>query len=104
MMLRPGQRVDYDRRGLQDVKNIDMVTVEAWRQGLLVFVDTPLLQVIAEINRYRHGHVILIDQALSALPVDATFRLDRIDDAVPRLADVFGAKIRSLPGGIVLFG
>jgi transmembrane sensor len=104
MMLRPGQRVDYDRRGLQDVKNIDMVTAEAWRRGLLVFVDTPLSQVIAEINRYRHGHVILVDQVLSALPVDATFRLDRIDDAVPRLADVFGAKIRSLPGGIVLFG
>jgi transmembrane sensor len=104
LALRPGQSIAYDDRGPQSVRNIDIVAVEAWRRGLLIFIDTPLSQVIAEINRYRHGRIILIDQALGNLPVDATFHIDRIDDVMPRLADVFGTKARSLPGGIVLFG
>jgi transmembrane sensor len=100
--LRPGQRVVYDDRGLGEVTSVNPGTVEAWRRGLLIFEETPVAQVIAEINRYRHGRVILMNQALAALPVDAVFRLDQIDAAVPRLAEVFGAKVRALPGGIVL--
>jgi transmembrane sensor len=103
-VLRPGQRVSYDDRGLRAVSNVDTGTIEAWRQGLLIFEEIPLSRVIFEINRYRHGRIILTNAALGTLPVDATFRLDRIDEAASRLADVFDVKIRSLPGGIVLLG
>jgi transmembrane sensor len=102
--LRPGQRVIYDHRGLGRLAQSDTTTVQAWRRGLLIFEEVPLSEVVAEINRYRRGRVILMNAALGALPVDATFRIDRIDEAVPRLADVFGAKVRSLPGGIALLG
>jgi transmembrane sensor len=102
--LRPDQRIVYDGRGMGGLSAVDPIAIEAWRRGLLIFAETPLSQVVDEINRYRHGHVILVDASLGSLPVNATFRIDRIDDAVPRLADVFGAKLRSLPGGIVLLG
>ncbi len=102
--LRQAQRVVYDYRGLGRLAQSDTTTVQAWRRGLLIFEEAPLSQVVTEINRYRRGRVILMDASLGALPVYATFRIDHIDEAVPRLADVFGVKARSLPGGIVLLG
>jgi transmembrane sensor len=63
-----------------------------------------LAEVVTEINRYRSGRIILMNPALGTLPVDATFRLDRIDEAASRLADVFELKARFLPSGIVLLG
>ncbi|MFX8723624.1 hypothetical protein ABTM71_19355, partial [Acinetobacter baumannii] len=62
----------------------------------------PLSQVIDEINRYRSGKIILLNADLGRLPLDATFRLDRIEEAVPKIAHVFGARVRTLPGGVVL--
>jgi transmembrane sensor len=102
--LGAGRGVIYERRGLEEPVAVDMTTVEAWRRGLLIFVDAPLAAVIDEINRYRNGRVFLLDSTLRSLSVDATFRLDRIDEAVFRLADVFRTKVRTLPGGVVLFG
>jgi transmembrane sensor len=103
-VLQPRQQVAYDGHGLGTVAGVDAAAVDAWRRGFLVFENTPVTDVVAEINRYRRGRIILMDSALGRLPLDATFRLDRIDEAVPKIAHVFGAKMRALPGGIVLLG
>lgn len=95
------QTVVYDEQALSGVGSVDPGAIEAWRRGLLVFENQPLSEVIDEINRYRRGRIILLNTELARLPLDATFRLDRIDEAVPKIAHVFGAKVRALPGGIV---
>jgi transmembrane sensor len=100
--LMPQQRVAYDERGLSSIGTVNTVTVEAWRKGLLVFENRPLSEVIEEINRYRRGRIILMNTQLASLPLDATFRLDRIEEAVPKIAHVFGISVRNLPGGVVL--
>jgi transmembrane sensor len=102
VVLQPTQLVAYDDRRLGAVSGANMDTVDAWRRGLLVFEETPLVRVIAEVNRYRRGRIILVNGALASLPVDATFRLDDLDKAIPKLEDVYGIKARALPGGIVL--
>jgi transmembrane sensor len=97
-----GQRVDYGPDGLGDVNPSDGHAVDAWRKGLLVFENQPLSRVISEVNRYRRGRIVLTGARIGQLPLDATFRLDRIDDIVPKLAHLFGLKVRTLPGGVVL--
>jgi transmembrane sensor len=87
-----------------EVIGIDPTVVTAWQSGFLVFHDTPLSEVIAEANRYRQGKIILVNAALGHRLVNARFRLDRIDDIVPKLTDAFGATATSLPGGVVLLG
>lgn len=99
--LQPHQKIVYDAYRLSGIDATDTSAVEAWRRGLLVFENQPLSEVIDEINRYRRGRIILLNADLGRLPLDATFRLDRIDEAVPKIAHVFGAKVRSLPGGVV---
>ena len=100
--LRARQQIAYGEKGLSDVATTDGRVVEAWRQGLLVFDDQPLSQVIPEINRYRRGRIVLMNDDIGRLPLDATFRIDRIDEVVPKIADIFNLKARTLPGGVVL--
>ncbi len=98
----PHRQVVYASHGMSDVTNVDADSVTAWERGVLVFRNDPLAHVVEEINRYRPGRIILMNEELGRKSVLATFRLDRIDEAVPRLQAAFGVKTRHLPGGIVL--
>lgn len=74
----------------------------SWQEGLLVVHDKPLESVIAEVNRYRPGRIVLLNNDLKNRMITGTFRLDRLDDFVGQAHALFGAKVRSLPGGVVL--
>jgi transmembrane sensor len=100
--LQARQQVAYNARGLGNVAASDTRVVESWRRGLLVFDNQPLSQVVSEINRYRRGRILLMNDEIGRLPLDATFRLDRVDEVVPKIVRLFGLKARSLPGGLVL--
>lgn len=101
--LQPQQQVSYGPQGLQPVATADLAVVSAWQQGVLVFRSAPLSLVVEEVNRYRSGRIVVINNELGHRQVFASFRLDRIDDIVPRLQAVLGMRVRSLPGGIILF-
>ncbi|WP_429610814.1 FecR family protein [Variovorax sp. W2I14] len=97
-----GRQVVYDRAGIQDVVRADVASVSTWRTGVLSFDSTPLADVIEEINRYRPGKVILRNEALGRTPVRMQLSLRSIDNALVMIRELYGAKVRSLPGGIVL--
>jgi transmembrane sensor len=103
-VLRDGQQARYDAQGLGQVVAIDPDVVTAWQRGLLIFRDEPLWRVIAEVNRYRSGQIVLLDGQLGRRRIVASFRLDRIDDVVGFVAEAVQARVRRLPGGIVLLG
>ncbi len=102
--LHGGQQVSYGETGLDPVVATDSEVVAAWRQGLLIFREAPLARLIDEVNRYRSGKIILLAPHLAQRRVVATFRLDRIDDAVTFIRQVMNVPARFLPGGIVLLG
>ena len=100
--LGPRQQVSFDPQGLQAVVATDLAVVGAWRHGMLVFRSDPLARVIEEVNRYRPGRIVLMNEELGRRQVFANFRIDRIDEVVPRLQSAFAIRVRTLPGGIVL--
>jgi transmembrane sensor len=104
MQLPAGRQVIYSDRGLGQPTSVDPATVTAWQDGIVIFQATPIAEVIEEINRYRSGRVILLDAALGRERFSARFRIANIDHVVEQLAQVFGARVRTLPGGIVLLG
>jgi transmembrane sensor len=101
-ILNRKQQVRYDSDGLQPVVSIDPVEASAWQDGFLIFRFTPLLDVVAEINRYRPGKVILMNPGLALNPVNGRFRIQRIDEVLVWIEQAFGAKSRPLPGGLLL--
>lgn len=102
MNIGAGRQLRYDSRGLGDTSEIDPAEAAAWQDGVLIFRLTPLTDVIAEINRYRPGRIILLNAALAQKPVSGRFLIRRIDDVLVSIEQAFGAKPQTLPGGILL--
>ncbi len=103
-ILKTGQRVSYGRHGLSEIVTADTAVVTAWRDGMIVFRNTPLVSVIDEVNRYRPGRIVLLDAALGQRLVTARFEIKRLDTVMGQLASVFKVPVRTFPGGIVLVG
>lgn len=70
-------------------RGVDLAAALAWREGRLVFQQTPLREVVDALNRHRPGHVFLADDALAALPISGVFQLNHLDDALASLSSAF---------------
>jgi transmembrane sensor len=99
--LRAGEQLRYGAGTIGRVVPADLVRLTAWRQGLLIFHDERLYDVIAELNRYRPGRIILADGAGSRR-FNGTFKTDRLDDALAQVVSVAGLSRSDLPGGVTL--
>lgn len=100
--LLAGQQTVYDERSVSGVTTVDAADVSAWRRGELVFRRATLASVIAEINRYRPGRVVLMTDALQDKTLTARFRLDALDVALVQIERSFDLSARTLPGGVLL--
>lgn len=102
--LTAGRQVVFSPRGLEPATAINSVTVTAWMDGIVIFDATPISDVIAEVNRYRPGKIILTNANLGHERLSARFRIENIGRVVGQIEQVFGARARTLPGGITLLG
>lgn len=100
--IQPSQQITYVDDGLGTPVKVDPSVVTAWRNGVLIFHNEPLADVIKDVNRYLPGRIILMNASLGNQLVTARFRLDRLDDVLTQVQEVFGASVTRLPGGVVL--
>ena len=98
----PGQQLRYDSDGSARMETVDPEIVSAWQRGVLIFRSTPLSDVVEEVNRYRPGRIVMVNSELGRLSVSGRYRIDNLDEILDQFARAFGAKVRSLPGGLVL--
>ena len=87
--LAEGRGLDYDRGGLGVQREVDMLTLD-WREGRLAFIDQPLGEVAAALDRWTGARTVVLDRALAArrvtltLPTqDAGLGLERLAQATP---------------------
>jgi transmembrane sensor len=96
------QQITFSNASVGAVVPADPERTQAWRRGLLVFVDEPLGQVVDELNRYRPGMIVLANSGLRDFPVNAVYQLDRLGGVVTQISEVAHARVTSLPGGVVV--
>lgn len=101
-VLKTAQRADYGNGRVGDVTPTDIEVTMAWRRRVLIFDGQPLADVVREINRYRPGKIILTNDGLAERKVQARFSLNQLADVAALIQDAYGAKVTSLPGGIVI--
>lgn len=80
-----GQQVRVSGRSLGDVGEADLGLVEAWRRDRLAFRDAPLGDVVADLQRYRLGRIVLSETRLGDIPVSAEFDVREADAAIDTL-------------------
>ena len=100
--LRADQQLSYSDRGIGPITTFDPMVVAAWQRGLLIFREEPLVSVLAEVNRYWQGRIILLNADLGQRRVTARIELARVGEVISYVHSVLGAQVRTLPGGVVL--
>ncbi len=100
--LMPRQQLSYSAQDLGKVSTIDPETVLAWQRGLLVFEFTPVARAIEEVNRYRPGRIVLLNEAIGRRVLNARFPVAEADKIISQIVRIFGAKAVYLPAGLVV--
>jgi transmembrane sensor len=84
------------------VEHGDIAKATAWRDGKLVVSGRPLAEVVAELNRYRRGRLVLVGAALGAQRFSGTLDLRNTDEALDVLAATMGLRVTRLTPFLVL--
>lgn len=103
MYLQAGQTAGWTSAGIAERGHgLAIEQVAAWRRGELLMENAAVTEVLAELGRYRPGHVFVRGD-LSALPrVNAALRLDQPEQALDALAAGSGLSVTRLPLGIAV--
>lgn len=100
LVLRAGQELRYTAAGLQAPAAVPQDASD-WRAGIVSFHDLPLNQAIDEINRYRPGRVVLMNDALARHRLSARYEVKDLDQAITQIQQLYGASVRRV--GDVVF-
>jgi len=86
----PGYQFQYsEREGTAGLTSVDTSAVLAWREGRLEYVNAPLAQVVADVNRYAPNPIEITDAPVGQLTFTGTVFTDSID-----------GWLRGLPGAL----
>ncbi|WP_425645297.1 FecR family protein [Agrobacterium leguminum] len=103
VILSAGQSVRYSQQtGLGEVREKNVELASAWRRGRLVFDQVPLSDVVAELNRYRRGRIVIADSALASRTVSGVFDIKDLDRALATITRELRIKSASIPPLVTL--
>lgn len=66
----------------------------AWREGAIVFDGEPLVQAVAELNRYTDTRLVVADASIQELRVGGRFRTGDVDGFLEALANAFPVTVQ----------
>ena len=102
--LQPGQRVHYDRSGVGAVTEVAIDDAMAWHGGRYVFDNARLGDVVAQIERYRPGRLVVVSPSLANHRISGSFPLADPDRALVSIQSIVGFRMIGLGGKLVLIG
>ncbi|CAB3703881.1 fec operon regulator FecR [Achromobacter kerstersii] len=89
--LTPGQGLTASRSSLGAPHAVDTSTLTAWHQGRIVFNNTPLVDAVAEMNRYAPYAIRLADGGWDKVRIAGAISIDQpasFLELLPRIAPV----------------
>jgi transmembrane sensor len=92
--IHAGQQARYHpETGLEGPVKVDLQQISAWQRGKLIFKNQPLAQVIAELDRYYPGRMVIIDRKLRDLRVTGVFPANDPNGVLKLIADILPVNI-----------
>ena len=78
-------------------QQVDANALTAWHRGKLIFNRKPLQDVLAELERYQYGRIVLPDATLGAMQISGVFDLNDPQNLLHTLEQRYGLNITYLP-------
>jgi transmembrane sensor len=101
--LAEGQRLSFDKQhGVGLAQVADSHSVTAWQRGNLVFQNQTLADVVAEINRYYSGHLMISDESIAKRRVNGVFHTDQPLAVIAALETSLGLKSSHVSDYLIL--
>ena len=100
--LLPGQILDIRNGQPEAVRQADASALSAWREGWLVFENTPLAEALATVNAYRTQPIEAADARVAALRLTGRFRANDSAGLLAVLPSILPLKVLPQAGGGVL--
>lgn len=102
VLLKINQQLSSSVTSMDEVLTVDASNSAAWQQDMLIFQGKPLLDALAELNRYTRlnieaGFIFDTDRR-----VTGTYFIDRADDALALIALAFDLELEQRMGKIVV--
>lgn len=102
-LLTHHQRGSYRQGGTLRVDpSVAVENLTAWREGFITFDNTPLREALTQIDRYRPGEVLLLNEKLAEYRVSGVFRIGDLDQALHALGETTPARLSFLTPYLVL--
>ena len=101
--LHAGESVVDSANGVTKPHPVDVAAETAWTAGHIVFHDKPLMQAIAEANRYTTVKLRLKDESeLGSVHVDGVFNTGDTAALVSALETLYGLRAMPSSNGVIL--
>ncbi|NJA08146.1 FecR family protein [Methylococcaceae bacterium WWC4] len=100
--LNEAEQIQFDSRVLGSAETVNPSRIAAWRQQRIVFQEQPLSAVVAELERYRPGKILIIDPAIKALPITGVFGVGDTDQALQAIEQSLPVRVRAFGSHLVL--
>lgn len=102
LLLASGHSVRYDENGFREIEPRPRDHAAAWRRGRLIFDRRPLGEVVAELNRYRRGRIVIADSELASRRVSGVFDMTDPDSVLTIIVRDLQIDAASLPPFLTL--
>ena len=100
--IKAGEQVVYNAAGAGPLQRIDSARELAWREGVMVFRNRPLQELVHELNRYHQGRILIASDRVAQMPVSGVFHLNRADEALRHIEQALQLSATRLPAGVVV--
>ena len=100
--VKAGERVSYGPGGLGPLSAAAAHADTAWTRGKLIFEDSPLSQVVADLNRYHSGTIRIAGDDLKRLRVSGIFDVGHPEGVIGVIAQTLPVRVIELTGYLVL--
>ena len=91
--VRPGQLLNINASGEMQTQQLASELVAPWREQRLFVHNRPVADVIASLQRYYSGLIVLQHDELKHKRVTGSYQLQHIDDALDALVRPYGAEV-----------
>ncbi|MCY1278938.1 Protein FecR [compost metagenome] len=102
-LLGRGERARLDRPdGRLELAQLPAARVADWRDGMLVFRDRPLGELVGELSRYSDAPILLGNGQLARQRISGSVRIDRVDDFLAALPALVAVRLDTQADGSTL--
>jgi transmembrane sensor len=100
--LQTAEQLKFSADSVQTASKVNLQRAAPWHQQRMVFQDKALVDVVAELNRYRSGKIICLNDSIKNLPITGVFGIADTELALQAIEQSLPVRITRITDQLIL--